>query len=56
MNNEIEKCSKELVVVSYKLRLTSGEKLWEDLMLNPLVDLRYLMSQIEMFARLEDDV
>ena len=39
MYNEIEECFEELVVVNYKLGLTSGEKLWEDLMLNPLVNL-----------------
>ncbi|GFZ18263.1 hypothetical protein Acr_27g0000020 [Actinidia rufa] len=54
--NEIEKCSKELAVANYKLGLTSGERYWEDLTLNPLADLRDPMSQVEMFARLEDDV
>ena len=36
--NEIEECSEELVLVSYKLELTLGEELWEDLMLNPPID------------------
>ncbi|XP_057484622.1 uncharacterized protein LOC130771000 [Actinidia eriantha] len=54
--NEIEKCSEELVVVSYKLGLSLRERFWEDLTLNPLVNLRDLMSRVEMFARLEDDV
>ena len=43
-------------MVSYKLGLTPGEKLWEDLMLNPPADLQDLMSRVEMFAQLEDDV
>ena len=42
--NEIEKCSEELSVISYKLELTPGEKLREDVMLNPLVDLRDFMT------------
>ena len=42
-------------MASYKLGLTPGGKLWENLMLNPPTDLRDLMS-IEMFARLEDNV
>ena len=54
--NEIKECSEELAVVSYKLELTLGEKLWEDMTLNPPADLRNLMTQLEMFARLEDDV
>ena len=33
--NEIEEFSKELVVVNYKLRTIPGEKLWDDLTLNP---------------------
>ncbi|GFZ00935.1 hypothetical protein Acr_14g0005700 [Actinidia rufa] len=37
-------------VASYKLELTPGEKLWKNLMLNPLTDLRNLMSWVEMFA------
>ena len=56
MYNEIEVCSEELVVVSYKLGLTPGEKLWDDLTLNPLNDLRDLISRVEMYARLKDDV
>ena len=42
-------------MASYKLGLTPKERLWENLTLNPLTDLWDLMSQIEMFARLEDD-
>ncbi|XP_057459275.1 uncharacterized protein LOC130749938 [Actinidia eriantha] len=37
--NEIEECSEELVVASYKLRLTPGERHWENLMLNPPTNL-----------------
>ncbi|GFS32006.1 hypothetical protein Acr_00g0020340 [Actinidia rufa] len=44
--NEIEECSKELVVASYKLGLTPGKRLWENLTLNPLTDLWDLMSQV----------
>ncbi|GFS45979.1 hypothetical protein Acr_00g0099310 [Actinidia rufa] len=47
---------KEQLLLSYKLGLTPGEKLWDDLMLNPPNDLRDLMMQVEMYARLEDDV
>ncbi|GFZ19306.1 hypothetical protein Acr_28g0000110 [Actinidia rufa] len=62
--NEIEECSEELAeshpklkkVVSYKLGLTPCEKLWDDLMLNPSTDLQDLMTRMEMYARLEDDV
>ncbi|GFZ16802.1 hypothetical protein Acr_26g0000720 [Actinidia rufa] len=54
--NEIEECSEELVVSSYKLRLTPREILWENLTLDPLVDLWDLMSWVEMFVRLEDNV
>ncbi|GFS33142.1 hypothetical protein Acr_00g0026580 [Actinidia rufa] len=54
--NEIEECSEELAVASYKLGLTPGERLWENLTLNPPTNLRDLMSRIEMFAQLEDDV
>ncbi|GFY92892.1 haloacid dehalogenase-like hydrolase (HAD) superfamily protein [Actinidia rufa] len=53
--NEIEECSEELAVASYKLGLTLGERLWEDLTLRPPADLQELMSRVEMFARLEDD-
>ncbi|GFY81324.1 hypothetical protein Acr_01g0011330 [Actinidia rufa] len=38
------------------LGLTPGEKRWENLTLNPPTDLRDLMSRVEMFARLEDDI
>ena len=41
--NKIEEYSKELVVVSYKLTLTPNEKLWDNLILNPPIDLRDLM-------------
>ena len=37
--NEIEECSEELEVVSYKLGLTPGKILWEDLTLSPIADL-----------------
>ena len=33
--NEIEECSEELVVASSKLGLPPGERLWENLTLNP---------------------
>ena len=39
MYNEIKECSEELVVTSYKLRLTPKQRLWENLALNPLIDL-----------------
>ena len=42
-------------MVSYKLGLTLGEKLCDDLTLPP-TDLQDLMSPMEMYARLEDDV
>ena len=45
-----------MAAASYKLWLTLGERLWENLTLNPLNDLRDLMSQVKMFTRLEDDV
>ena len=45
-----------MAVASYKLRLTPRERLWENLMLKPPIDLQDFMSQVEMFARLEDDV
>ena len=54
--NEIERCSKELAVVNYKLNLTSGEKLWDNLTLNPSTDLRDIISQVKMYALLEEDV
>ncbi|GFY95462.1 hypothetical protein Acr_10g0008470 [Actinidia rufa] len=54
--NEIEECSKELAAESYKLGMTPRERLWENLTFNPPTDLRDLMSQVEMFARMEDDV
>ena len=43
-------------MVNLKLGLTPGERLLKDLMLNPLADLRDLMSWVEMFAQLKDDV
>ena len=54
--NEIEECSKELVVASYKLGLTPGERLWKNLTLNPITNLWDLMSQVKIFAQLEDDI
>ena len=43
-------------MVSYKFGLSLSKNLWEDLTLDPPVDLCDLMSWVEMFARLEDDV
>ncbi|GFY97772.1 hypothetical protein Acr_12g0003130 [Actinidia rufa] len=54
--NEIEEYFEEMAVASYKLGLAPGDRLWENLMLDPPTGLRDLMSQVEMFARLEDDV
>ncbi|GFZ19130.1 hypothetical protein Acr_27g0008690 [Actinidia rufa] len=54
--NKIEECSEELAITSYRLGLTPGERLWENLTLNLLTDFRDLMSRVEMFARLEDNV
>ncbi|GFZ21894.1 hypothetical protein Acr_29g0010560 [Actinidia rufa] len=54
--NEIEECSEEMVVASYKLGLSPRDRLWENLTLDPPTGLRDLMSWVEMFARLEDDV
>ncbi|GFZ02352.1 hypothetical protein Acr_15g0009600 [Actinidia rufa] len=54
--NEIEECSEEMAVASYKLGLSPGDRLWENLTLDPPTGLRDLMSRVEMFARLEDDV
>ncbi|XP_057506518.1 uncharacterized protein LOC130789705 [Actinidia eriantha] len=54
--NEIEECSEEMAVASYKLGLAPGNRLWENLTLDPPNGLRDLMSRVEMFARLEDDV
>ncbi|GFY94866.1 hypothetical protein Acr_10g0002510 [Actinidia rufa] len=56
MYNEIEECSEEMAVASYKLGLAPGDRLWENLMLDPPTGLWDLMSWVEMFARLEDDV
>ena len=56
MYNEIEDCLEKLDVVSYKLGLTLGEKLWENLTLNPPTNLWDLMSRVKMFNWLEDDV
>ncbi|GFS32725.1 hypothetical protein Acr_00g0024210 [Actinidia rufa] len=54
--HQLKEYSEELAVASYKLKLTPRERLWENLTLNPLTDLQDLMSPIEMFARLEDDI
>ena len=54
--NEIEWCSEELVVVSNKLGMIPGEKPWDDLMFNPQTDLRAIMFQVKMYARLDDKV
>ncbi|XP_057510747.1 uncharacterized protein LOC130793111 [Actinidia eriantha] len=54
--NEIEECSEEMAVASYKLGLAPEDRLWENLTLDPPNGLRELMSRVEMFARLEDDV
>ena len=53
--NEIEECSEELAVASYKLRLTPREKLGKNLMLDLPIDLQDLMSWVKIFAQLEDD-
>ncbi|GFS36376.1 hypothetical protein Acr_00g0045620 [Actinidia rufa] len=45
-----------MVVASYKLRLALGDRLWENLTLDPLTDLRDLMSRVKMSERLEDNV
>ena len=37
--NEIDGCSEELIVLSYKLRLMPEEKLWDDLTLKPPTEL-----------------
>ncbi|PSR90966.1 Agouti-signaling protein [Actinidia chinensis var. chinensis] len=54
--NEIEECYKELSVASYKLELTPGERLWENLTLTPPTDLWDLISHVKIFVRLEDDI
>ncbi|GFZ21626.1 hypothetical protein Acr_29g0007880 [Actinidia rufa] len=54
--NEIKECSEEMAVARYKLGLAPEDRLWENLTLDPPTDLWDLMSQVEMFARLEDDV
>ncbi|GFZ19724.1 hypothetical protein Acr_28g0004290 [Actinidia rufa] len=54
--NEIEECSEEMAMASYKLGLTPRDRLWENLILDPLTNLRDFMSWVEMFVRLEDDV
>ncbi|GFS42021.1 hypothetical protein Acr_00g0077750 [Actinidia rufa] len=53
--NEIKECLEELSLVIY-LRLPPVEKLWKNLTLNPLDELHDLMSRVEMFAHLEDNV
>ncbi|XP_057489449.1 uncharacterized protein LOC130775334 [Actinidia eriantha] len=45
-----------MAVASYKLGLAPRDKLWENLTLDPPISLRDLMSLVEMFAHLEDDV
>ena len=37
--NEVKECSEEFAVASYKLGLTLGERIWEDLTLCLLADL-----------------
>ncbi|GFS42836.1 pleckstrin homology (PH) domain-containing protein [Actinidia rufa] len=54
--NKIGECSEEMVVASYKLGLAPRDRLWENLTLDPPTGLWDLMSLVEMFARLEDDV
>ncbi|GFS29078.1 hypothetical protein Acr_00g0005240 [Actinidia rufa] len=56
MYNEIEECSKEMAVASYKLGLSPWDRLCENLTLDPPTGLRDLMSRAEMFAHLEYDV
>ncbi|GFZ09869.1 hypothetical protein Acr_21g0004680 [Actinidia rufa] len=53
---EALECSEEMAVASYKLGLSPGDRLWENLTLDPPTGLWDLMSRVEMFARLEDDV
>ncbi|XP_057509141.1 uncharacterized protein LOC130791829 [Actinidia eriantha] len=45
-----------MAVASYKLGLSPRDRLWKNLTLNPSTNLRDLMSWVEMFARLEDDI
>ena len=54
--NEIEECSEELAVVIYKFGLTLDNKLWDDLTLNLLANLRDVMMRVDMYTRLEEDV
>ncbi|GFY95201.1 hypothetical protein Acr_10g0005860 [Actinidia rufa] len=54
--SEIEQCSEELAIASYNLGLTSSEKLWDDLMVNSPAKLQDLLTRVEMYARLEEDV
>ncbi|GFY91144.1 hypothetical protein Acr_07g0013400 [Actinidia rufa] len=48
--NEIEDYSKELAVFNYKLGLSSGKKLYDDLTLNPPINLQDLMTRVEIYA------
>ena len=43
------------MVLNYKLRLMPREKLWNDLTLDLLTELPYLMAYVEKYAQLEDD-
>ena len=45
--NKIKECFEKLAVASYKLGLTLGERLWENLTLNRPTDLRDLRSWVE---------
>ena len=54
--SKIEDCLEEIIKVSYELELTPGKKLCEDLTLNPRDELHDLMTRVEMFSQLEDDV
>ncbi|XP_057488466.1 uncharacterized protein LOC130774448 [Actinidia eriantha] len=45
-----------MAVASYKLGLAPGDRLWENLTLDPPNGLRDLISRVEIFSRLEDDV
>ena len=46
---------KELAVVNYKLRLTPGDKLWDDLTSDPRTKTYDPIAHVEKFAQLEYD-
>ena len=43
-------------MVSYKLGLIPGERLWDELMVDPPTEMPDLISHVERYARLENDV